>query len=201
MDVSSCYQNVKHDKKPSCLTMFSCQFGGIHTKDNQISIELDNLFAVPDNILILGYHDNGVNHDRTKWKILQTYRKENLKLNNNKYHFRCTRHSIFRQNHFRVWHKALMDMSQFKSKKELQTFLGIINYLSKFSPTTAEVCAHPCRLMSRKTKWSWNRTYQDLFKTAKTLTKKDVCMKWYDETGLLYLETDAPGLWLGAGLQ
>ena len=27
-----------------------------------------------------------------------------------------------------------------KNKKELQTFLGIMDYLSKFSPSTADVC-------------------------------------------------------------
>ena len=36
--------------------------------------------------------------------------------------------------------KALMDMLAPKNKKELQAFLGIINYLGKFLPGTADVC-------------------------------------------------------------
>ena len=36
--------------------------------------------------------------------------------------------------------KALTDMPAPKNKKELQAFLGIINYLSKFSPGMAEFC-------------------------------------------------------------
>ena len=36
--------------------------------------------------------------------------------------------------------KALTDMPAPKNKKELQAFLGIINYLGKFSPGMAEVC-------------------------------------------------------------
>ena len=33
-----------------------------------------------------------------------------------------------------------MDMPPLKPKKELQAFLGIMNYLSKYSPATEEVC-------------------------------------------------------------
>ena len=36
--------------------------------------------------------------------------------------------------------KALTDMPAPKNKKELQAFLGINNYLGKFSPGMAEVC-------------------------------------------------------------
>ena len=36
--------------------------------------------------------------------------------------------------------KALTDMPHPKTKKELQAFLVIINYLVKFSPSTADVC-------------------------------------------------------------
>ena len=36
--------------------------------------------------------------------------------------------------------KALTKMPAPKNKRELQSFLGVINYLRKFSPGTAEVC-------------------------------------------------------------
>ena len=36
--------------------------------------------------------------------------------------------------------QALTAMLPPKSKKELQLFLGIVNYLNNFSPMTAEVC-------------------------------------------------------------
>ena len=36
--------------------------------------------------------------------------------------------------------KALTEMPALKSKRELQAFLGIINYLGRFSPGMAEVC-------------------------------------------------------------
>ena len=77
-----------------------------------------------------------------------------------------------------------------KIQKELQSFLGIINYLSKFS-LTAEVYEPLLTLV--KADWAWNRMYQDLYGKVKTVVKKDVCMKFYKASRPLYLETDASG--------
>ena len=78
--------------------------------------------------------------------------------------------------------------------------LLIINYLGKFSPGTAEVCQPLQKLISRKMRWTWNASYQQLFAKAKSLIKADICMKFYDDTKTLYLETDASGVGLGAAL-
>ena len=83
-----------------------------------------------------------------------------------------------------------------KNKKELQAFLGIINYLGKFSPDTAEVCEPLRKLTSSKMTWTWNTSYQQLFNKAKSIVK-DVCMKFHDDAKPLYLETDASGVGLG----
>ena len=85
-------------------------------------------------------------------------------------------------------------------KKELQAFLRIINYLGKFSPGTAEVCKPLHKLTSSKMTWTWSASYQQLFDNAKSIIKADVCMKFYDDSKPLYLETDASGVSLGAAL-
>ena len=73
-------------------------------------------------------------------------------------------------------------------KRKLQSFLRIINYLSKFSPSTADICESLAQLTSNKTEWTWNAIYQKLFYTAKSIITGDVCMKFYDETQPLYME-------------
>ena len=87
-----------------------------------------------------------------------------------------------------------------KYKKELQAFLGIINYLGKSSPGTAEVCKPLCKLTSCKSTWTWNASYQQLFANAKSIIKADVYMKFYDNSKPLYLETGASGIGLGSAL-
>ena len=74
--------------------------------------------------------------------------------------------------------KALTDMPAPKNKRDLQAFLGIINYLGKFSPDTAEVCKPLQKLTLNKTIWIWNVSYQQLFAKAKLLIKADACMKF-----------------------
>ena len=53
---------------------------------------------------------------------------------------------------------------------------------------------------SSKAIWTWNAPYQALFNKAKSLIKMDMCMKFYDDTKPLYLETDTSGIGLGAVL-
>ena len=96
--------------------------------------------------------------------------------------------------------KALINMPPPNNKKELQAFLGIVNYLGKFSSGTAEVCDLLQKLTSSKVTWTWNASYQSLFIKAKLLIKSEMCMKFYDDTKPLYLKTDASGVGLGATL-
>ena len=96
--------------------------------------------------------------------------------------------------------KVLMDMIAPKNKKELQAFLGIINYLGKFSPGTTDVCDTLHKLTSSKVSWTWNALYQELFAKAKSLIKVGMCIKFYDDTKPLYLETDACEVGLGIAL-
>ena len=42
--------------------------------------------------------------------------------------------------------------------------------------------------------------YQNMFDKVRAIIKEDTCMKFYDETKLLYIETDASGVGLGAVL-
>ena len=83
-------------------------------------------------------------------------------------------------------------MLPLQDKKELQAFIGIINYLSKFSPSTAGICESLRKLTSARTEWTWNVTYQKIFSKVK-LIMKDACIKFYDETKPLSIWTDASG--------
>ena len=96
--------------------------------------------------------------------------------------------------------RALTKMLVPQNKKELQAFLGIINYLSKFSPDTLEVGKPLRKLTTSKATWMWDASYQQWFEKAKLLIKAEIRMKFYDDTKPLYLKTDASGIGLGAAL-
>ena len=83
--------------------------------------------------------------------------------------------------------RALAEMPVPKNKRELQAFLGIVNYLGKFSPGTAGACEPLRKLTLSRMMWTWNTSYQQLFGKAKSLIKVEVCMKLYNDIKLLYL--------------
>ena len=132
-------------------------------KIDEIFNDMLNVFGKVDGILIMGYDNDDTDHDKTVCKVLQRCREVNLKLNKEKCHFRCTSIPFFREVTLRRGVqpdpqkiKALMDMPVPNNKRELPTFLGIINYLGKFSPGTAVVCDPLQKLTSSKTMWTWN---------------------------------------------
>ena len=222
IDVSSGYHNLKSDMQSSYLT-FACPFGRYRYKQlpfravpagdmfqckiDKIFNDMPNVFGIADDILVIGYDKDGTDHDKAVYKVLKWCQDVTLKLNKQKCHFRCMSIPFFGevvprqgvQPHPQKV-RALTKMPVPKNKKELQAFLGIINYLNKFSPGTSEVCESLRKLMSSKATWTWNASYPQLLYKAKSLIKVEMCMKFYDDTKPLYLKTDAPGISLGAAL-
>ena len=92
--------------------------------------------------------------------------------------------------------RALMEMPPPQTKKELQACLGVITYLEKFSPSMATVCEPLQKLTPSTVEWTWNAAHQAINDSIKSLIKADACMKFYDKSKSLHLETDASRLGL-----
>ena len=107
---------------------------------------MPNVFRIADDILVIGYDNDGKDHNEAVYNVLKQCWDVNLKLNIDKYHFRCMSIPFFgeivsrdsvQMNPRKV--KVLTEMPPPNNKKELQACLGIINYLGKFSPDMARV--------------------------------------------------------------
>ena len=61
---------------------------------DEILKKFPNVFAITDNILVLGYDREGKDNDDTLLRVLKVFRQVNIKLNKDKCHFRCT-HVLF----------------------------------------------------------------------------------------------------------
>ena len=140
--------------------MFTCPFGRYRYKhlpfgaapvgdmfQHKINETFNDILGIADNILVIGYDKDGTDHDETVDRVLKCSEDVNLKLNKEKCHVRCTAIPFFGEIVSRDGMQpdprkisTLTEMPAPKNRKELQAFLGIINYLSKFSPDTAEVC-------------------------------------------------------------
>ena len=173
-------------------------------KDKQFQ-GLPDMFGIAGDILIAGFNDMGRDHDATLDTLLRICRHTNVKLYKDKCLFMCTSIPFFDEiismsgvspDPRNV--ETLMAMTLPKWKKEFQSFLGILNYLSKFSPMTAEVSEPLWKLTSVKTERSRNGMYQGLYDKTKYLFRQYICMKFYGALKPLNLETDSVNL--GAGM-
>ena len=163
INVSSGYHNLRLDTQSSFLTTFACVFGRyrykclpfetapmgdmFQHKIGEIFNDMPNVFGIADGILVIGYHKDRADHDKAVYNVLRWCQDVNLKLNKDRCHFRCTSIPFFvkvvsregiQPNLQKI--RALTKMLAPKNKRKQQAFLGIINYLTKFSPGTAEVC-------------------------------------------------------------
>ena len=87
LHTSSGYHNLKIDKKPLYLTMIAChcgrckftrlQFAAVLAGDmfqqkiDHFFKDLPNVFGTVEDIVIVGYHADGRDHDRTIRKVMQ----------------------------------------------------------------------------------------------------------------------------------
>ena len=62
--------------------MFQC-------KIDETFNDIPNVFGIADDILVIGYDKDGTDHDKTIYKVLKCCQDVNLKLNKEKFHFRC----------------------------------------------------------------------------------------------------------------
>ena len=96
--------------------------------------------------------------------------------------------------------QALQDLTMLQNQKQLQSFLGLVNYLQPFLP---DIAAKTTFLREQVSKWDWtpstDSTFQQLKQwICKTLLK--TTLTYYDRTWPLTLHTDTSEYGLGAAL-
>ena len=154
IEASSGYHNLRLDMQSSYLTTFTCPFGRyrhkrllfgavpvgdmFQCKNNEIFNDIPNVFGIAHDILVIGYNKGRADHDQVVYNVLRWCQDVNLKLNKEKCPFRCISIPFFGKVVSRECIqpdlqkiRALTKMPVQKNKRELQAFLGIINYLSK----------------------------------------------------------------------
>ena len=89
------------------------------------------------NIMVIG--KNQREHNLALTTLLDSARECNVRLNYNKLQYKKTEADFFEETYMIGWHiptqnkvSTINTMLKQSSKKEVQSFIGMINYLSKF---------------------------------------------------------------------
>ena len=193
MTVCDCHKVYWHqelDEPSSFLTTFNTEFGhyrftvmpfGATVAGDAFQCMLDQCFGqipnvtlIADDIMVVGKLQNHRDHDQAVTTLLDIARKCNLRLNYDKLQYKQEEVEFFGETYTVNGHKpaqskvkAIIDMPSPTCKKQVQYFIGMVNYLSKFSAHLSEL-EEPIRELSKeKVPFNWRLEHQEAFKLVK----------------------------------
>ena len=92
---------------------------------------------------------------------------------------------------------AIMSMPEPSYKKQAQSFIGMVNYLSKFSARLAELSEHIRELSKDKVPFNWGPEHQEAFNSIKREITGALILAYYNPKKETILQTDASIMGLG----
>ncbi|QRW23855.1 Retrotransposable element Tf2 protein [Rhizoctonia solani] len=94
--------------------------------------------------------------------------------------------------------KAVTSWPQPRMVKQVQAFLGFVNYLRRFIPNFSSVACPLHNLTRKESPWSWGNQEEEVFQELKTLVTRSPVLIHSNPALPYYLETDALGVAMGA---
>ena len=95
---------------------------------------------------------------------------------------------------------TIVDMKSPQSKEELQRFLGMTTYLSKFIPDYSETSAPLRVLLEQKTEWHWTETQEVAIQQLKSAVTNAPVLKFFYPKQPVTISVDASSKGMGAVL-
>ena len=96
--------------------------------------------------------------------------------------------------------RAIQEMPRPKDIKEVQAYLGMINYYSKFLPNMATELAPLYELLRKDTKWHWGKRQETAWKRSKEALLSTKVLVHFNPENEIVVSCDASSIGLGAVL-
>ena len=132
--------------------------------------------------MVIGNNDNHKDHNLAFTTLLHTARKCNVKLNYDKLKFKCTEVNFYGETYMTNGYKpaqnniaAIVEMPPPSTKKEVQSFIGMVKYLTKFSPRLTELSEPIRELIKEKVPFNWGPEHQESFDMLKKGISESTC--------------------------
>ena len=166
---------------------------------------VDNVTVYLDDILITG--STGVEHLHHLQEVLARLEKAGIRLKRDKCKFLLP--SVEYLGHIISSEglqptpskiKAIVEAPTPKDVTQLRSFLGLVNYYSKFLPRSSSLLAPLYQLLQKAQKWIWGEAQTKAFREAKEALTSSKVLTHYDPDQELILDCDASPYGVGAVL-
>ena len=168
-----------------------------------IFLDIPGVTGIADNMVIYGRSD--LEHDKHLINFLEVCRKNTLTLNPDKMQFRLPQVSFFGHQWSakglspdpkKIAAVKRMDLPQ--DVEMMRSFLGLVNYLNRFSPCLAEL-SEPLREICRQdTEFEITNCVNVAFSRTKEEISKNMTLPYFNPKCATTLQTDASKKGLGA---
>ena len=168
---------------------------------------LKNVVVIADEIMIMGKKSKHSNHDQALTTLLETARQCNLQLNYEKLQYMKQEVDFFGETYMTRSPKpdqnkvtGITKMPAPTNKKQVQSFIGMINYLSKFSARLSEIAELIRELTKDKVPFNSVPEHQSAFTQMKQEIVSAPILAYYNPKKKTVLQTNANIKGLGACL-
>ena len=129
-----------------------------------------NVFVIADDIMVVGKMQNHRHQNQALTTLLQTAKACNVRLNYEKLQYKQTEVEFFGETYTvngckpaQSNLKAIFEMPPPNCKKQLQSFIGMVIYLSKFSAHLSELAEPIPELSKEKVPFNWGPEHEESF--------------------------------------
>ena len=172
---------------------------------SQVLSNINNVIVYQDDILIMS--ETREEHENTLIKVLNCLKNSGVKVNTEK----CTFFSksvtylgyVFDEDGAKPSiekTRAIVDAPVPTNVKQVQAFIGLCNYYSRFIKNFSSVFAPLYALLKKDTKFSWDKSTQEAFDVIKNMFSSNKVLKLFDPKLETAIETDASPYGIGAVL-
>jgi hypothetical protein len=96
--------------------------------------------------------------------------------------------------------EAITKLSRLVNRTEIQSFLGMVNYLARFIPDLSSRSAPLRSLLDKNIQWKWEHEQEKSWIDLKTMISSQPVLQYYDVTKPVKISTDASQKRLGSVL-
>ena len=207
LDSKSSYWHVPLNKESSLLTTFKymwlCLPFGLTVAGDVFQERLDRVWkSVPSTTGIaddvLCYDNAEIPHDAAVITLLETAEANNLTFNAEKFVFKFQDCPFFGGSLTPHGDKidpqkmqAITEMKAPQNLQDLQSYLGLANYLNRFSPKLADLTAALRALRKKGVVFAWESSQQDAFEAIKKEITRASVLAYFEKSKTSVVQSDA----------